>query len=182
MGNTEYAGEILYYDQSIGDSEIGKPGAIKKVNSNCMALEIIEQPFIVTLHGFSGKVINKNYAGTGGQLMDPLWKEVKSKSIKNKGINYWVYDKGEMLFTGVELEQELPEDSKMEMKNIHLTKYARWKHIGSYKTLKSSYDSMHAELAKRNMNSYFPFLEIYGHWTPDENKLETDILFSLIKQ
>jgi len=147
-----------------------------------MALQIIDNPFIVNLHGFSGKVLNKNYAGTGGPLMDAMWKEVKSKGIKNKGINYWVYDKGDMLFTGVELEQQLPADSKLELKKVHLTKYVRWKHIGPYTKLKGSYDSMHDELAKRNMDFYFPFLEIYGHWTPDESKLETDILFSLLKQ
>jgi effector-binding domain-containing protein len=147
-----------------------------------MALEIIDKPFIVNLHGFSGKVSNKDYAGTGRPLMDAMWKEVKSNGIKNKGINYWVYEKGDILFTGVELEQELPADSKMELKKINLTKYVRWKHIGPYTKLKGAYDSMHAELAKRNMDFYFPFLEIYGHWTPDETKLETEILFSLIKQ
>ena len=83
-----------------------------------MPLEIIDNSFIVNLHGFSGKALNKNYAGTGGPLMDAMWKEVKSNGIKNKGINYWVYGKGDMLFTGVELEQELPADSKMESKKV----------------------------------------------------------------
>ena len=147
-----------------------------------MELEIIDTPFSVTLHGYSGKVLNKNYAGTGSHLMDPMWKEIKSKRIKNKGINYWVYEKGEMLFTGVELDQDLPDESKMESKTIYLPKYVRWKHTGPYTTLKQSYDGMHAELSKRNLNFFFPFLEVYGHWTPDESKLETDILFSLVKQ
>ena len=146
-----------------------------------MALEIIDQPFIVNLYGFSGKVLNKNYAGTGSPLMDSMWKEVKSNGLKNKGINHWVYEKGEMLFTGVELEQDIPAGSKMELKKINLPRYVRWKHIGPYTQLKQAYDGMHAELAKRNMDFYFPFLEIYGHWEPDESKLETDIIFSLIK-
>lgn len=114
--------------------------------------------------------------------MDAMWKEVKSRGIKNKGINYWVYEKGEMLFAGVELEEDLPADSRMEAKSVILPKYARWKHVGPYSTLKQSYDAMHAELARRNLDFYFPFLEIYGHWTPDESKLETDILFSLVRQ
>lgn len=147
-----------------------------------MALEIINEPFEVTLHGFSGKVLNKNYGGTGKPLMDAMWKEIKSGGIKNKGINHWVYDRGDMLFTGVELEQDLPAEYKMELKKIHLPRYVRWKHIGPYTNLKQAYDGMHAELAQRNMDFFFPFLEIYGHWTADENKLETDILFSLIKQ
>src|ERR1043165_1119846 len=100
-----------------------------------MSLKIIDTPFKVTLYGFSGKVLNKNYAGTGGPLMDALWKEIRSKEIKNKGINYWVYDKNDMLFTGVELEQDVAE-TPMEVKNIALSSYAYWKHIGPYSKLK----------------------------------------------
>ena len=65
---------------------------------------------------------------------------------------------------------------------VNLTKYAYWKHIGPYTELKDAYDGMNSELEKRILNSYYPFLEIYGHWTEDENKLETEIIFSLIKQ
>jgi effector-binding domain-containing protein len=146
-----------------------------------MALEIIDQPFIVTLHGFSGKVLNKDYGGTGRPLMDAMWKEVKSKGIKNKGINYWVYDKNDMLFTGVELEQDVPADSNLEIKKINLPNYAYWKHVGSYTKLKDAYSAMHSELEKRGTSFYYPFLEIYGHWTNDETKLETEIIFSLTK-
>ena len=144
-----------------------------------MPLEIINKPFSVILHGFSGTVLDKNYAGTGGPLMDAMWKEIKSNGIKNKGINYWVYEKGEMLFTGVELEQVVPENSKLESKKVNLQGYAYWKHVGPYTRLKEAYSDMHSELEKQNINFYFPFLEIYGHWTPDESKLETEILFAL---
>lgn len=147
-----------------------------------MPLEIITQPFSVTLYGYSGKVLNKNYPGTGGPLMDAMWKEIQSKKIKNKGINYWVYEKNDMLFTGVEIDQEAPADISLELKKISLAKYAYWKHIGPYSKLKSAYDAMHTELEKRGVSFYYPFLEIYGHWTNEETKLETEILFSLIKQ
>jgi effector-binding domain-containing protein len=144
-----------------------------------MPLEIINKPFNMSLYGFSGKVLNKNYAGTGRPLMDKMWDEVKSKKIKNKGINYWVYEKDDMLFTGVELDQDPPPDINMELKKINLSKYAYWKHIGSYNKLKDAYSAMHSELEKRKISFYFPFLEIYGHWTADETKLETEILFAL---
>jgi effector-binding domain-containing protein len=147
-----------------------------------MGLEVFDKPFNVTLCGLSGKVLNKNYAGTGKPLMDVMWREVKSKGIKNKGVNYWVYDENDMLFTGVELEQDIPANVKLESKTISLSKYVYWKHIGPYTKLKDAYDGMHSELEKRNLNFYYPFLEIYGHWTNDENKLETEILFSLTKQ
>ena len=146
-----------------------------------MALEIINKPFGITLHGFSGKVLNKDYASAGRPLMDALWKEVRIKEIKNKGINFWVYDKHDILFTGVELEQDV-DDTSLEIKNIALSKYAYWKHIGPYSKLKDAYSAMHIELEKRGINFYYPFLEIYGHWTNDETKLETEILFSLTKQ
>src|SRR5690348_11876731 len=121
-----------------------------------MAVEIINKPFIVTLHGYSGKVVNKNYGQAGMKLMDPMWAEVKSKGIKNKGINYWVYDKDDMLFCGVELEQELPADSKMEVKKINISKYAYIKHIGSYNKIKDAYDQMRAELAEKGIQYYHP--------------------------
>ena len=146
-----------------------------------MSLQIIDSSFTVTLYGFSGKVLNKDYAGTGMQLMNAMWNEIKTKEIKNKGINYWVYEKGELLFTGVELEEDIPDDSRMELKKITLARYAYWKHVGPYTKLKEAYSNMHSELEKRNIGFYFPFLEIYGHWTPDENKLETEILFSLAR-
>ena len=147
-----------------------------------MGLEIIEKPFHVTLFGLSGKVVNKDYGGTGRPLMDALWMEVKSKNIKNKGINYWVYNRNDMLFTGVELDQDLPGDSKLQSMEINLSKYAYWKHIGPYSKLKDAYNGMHSELENRNLGFYYPFLEIYGHWTNDESKFETEIIFSLIKQ
>lgn len=144
-----------------------------------MPLEIINKPFAVNLYGFSGKVLNKDYAGTGRPLMDKLWNELRSKGIKNKGINYWVYEKNEMLFTGAELEQDVPAGTNIELKEIRLSEYAYWKHTGSYTKLKDAYSAMHSELEKRKMNFYYPFLEIYGHWTNDETKLETEIIFSL---
>ena len=147
-----------------------------------MALEIINKPFAVNLYGFSGKVLNKDYAGTGSPLMNKLWNELRSKGIKNKGINYWVYEKNEMLFTGAELEQDGPADSTGELKKINLSSYAYWKHVGPYTRLKDAYSAMHSELEKRKMNFYYPFLEIYGHWTNDETKLETEIIFSLHQQ
>jgi effector-binding domain-containing protein len=144
-----------------------------------MALEIINTPLSVNLYGFSGKILNKDYAGTGRPLMDAMWKEIKSKGIKNKGINYWVYDKNDMLFCGVELVQELTGESNMELKKITLLKYAYWKHIGPYTKLKDAYTAMHKELEKRKISFHYPFLEIYGHWNKDETKLETELLFSL---
>lgn len=144
-----------------------------------MSLQIINTPFHVNLHGFSGKVLNKDYAGAGRPLMDAMWKEIKSKGIKNKGINYWVYEKGEMLFTGVELDQELPVDANLELKQISMTKYAYWKHTGPYNKLKDAYANMHDELERRKIPFHYPFLEVYGHWIPDETKLETEILFAI---
>jgi len=35
------------------------------------------------------------------------------------------------------------------------------------------------ELKKRGFETDLPYVEIYGHWTDDEAKLETELLMSL---
>ena len=50
-------------------------------------LEIINTPLKLDIYGFSGIAVNNDYAGTAFKLMDKMWQIVKSKKIKNKGLN-----------------------------------------------------------------------------------------------
>ena len=54
-----------------------------------MGLEIIDKPFHVTLHGYSGKVLNKNYAGTGSPLMDAKYFTLALESHYRAMWNAW---------------------------------------------------------------------------------------------
>jgi hypothetical protein len=38
---------------------------------------------------------------------------------------------------------------------------------------------MNDELKRRGYETGLPYIEIYGHWTNDETKLETDLLTNL---
>jgi hypothetical protein len=141
-----------------------------------MNLKIIDKHFGLDVYGFSGTAIAKDYAGSAFKLMDKMWKVVKLHNLKNKGLNIWVYDTDERVFAGVELETVPPHDTGLERKSISFAKYAYYKHVGPYNLIKQAGQAMQDELKKSGLTASFPYLEIYGHWTNDETKLETELL------
>jgi len=144
-----------------------------------MNVEIINNPFRINIYGFSGVTIDKNYPGTAFRLMDKMWQIVKSNNLKNKGINIWVYESNEKVFAGVELEETPNHSLGLEPKNITLIKYAYYKHIGPYNLIKRAGQNMTDELKNKGFETSLPYIEIYGHWTNDETKLETELLMCL---
>jgi len=144
-----------------------------------MDIEIITTYLELEVHGFSGTAINKDYAGTAFRLMDKMWKVIKTKELKNKGLNIWVYEPNEKVFAGVELVDNTANDTELEQKNIHLVKYAWCKHVGPYSLIKQTGQNMISELKRNGFEISDPYVEIYGHWTNDESKLETELLMSL---
>jgi effector-binding domain-containing protein len=144
-----------------------------------MNLEIINKNLRLDIYGFSGIAMNKDYAGTALKLMDKMWQTVKSNNLKNKGINIWVYEPNEKVFAGVELNDAPKHDTGLEQKSISLIKYAYYKHIGPYNLIKPVGQKMTNELRNRGFETDLPYIEIYGHWTNDEAKLETELLMCL---
>jgi predicted transcriptional regulator YdeE len=144
-----------------------------------MNLEIINEPLRLDIYGFSVIAINKNYAGTAFKLMDKMWQAVKSNNLKNKGLNIWVYEQDQRVFAGVELNDIPNQDAGLERKNITLLNYAHFKHIGPYNLIKQAGQNMTDELKSKGYETILPYIEIYGHWTNDETKLETELLMSL---
>ena len=144
-----------------------------------MNLEIIYEPLRLDIYGFSGIAINKDYAGTAFRLMDKMWQTVKSNNLKNKGLNIWVYEQDQRVFTGLELNEIPNQDTGLEQKSITLLKYACYKHIGPYNLIKQAGQNMTDELKSKGYETILPYVEIYGHWTNDETKLETELLMSL---
>ncbi len=143
-----------------------------------MNIDIINQLRTVDVYGYSGVAQNRDYAATGLKLMDKMWQTVNAKNLKNKGINFWVYEPGEKMFAGVELT-DVPGETELEHKVVTLTKYGWYKHIGPYHLLKYAGPKMSDELRAMGFEPTLPYIEIYGHWTSDENKLETELLMSL---
>jgi hypothetical protein len=144
-----------------------------------MDVKIIDKPLRLEIYGFSGIAVSKNYAGTAFRLSDKMWKAVKSNGLKNKGLNIWVYEPGENVFAGVELDEIPKPETGLEQKIIQLEKYAYYKHTGPYSLLKQAGQNMTSELKQNGFQTSLPYLEIYGHWTPDESKLETELLMQL---
>jgi len=144
-----------------------------------MNVEIINKPFILHIYGFSGVAVNKDYAGTAFKLMDKMWQVVRSETLKNKGLNVWLYEAGEKVFAGVELNDIPNQDTRLEQKNLSFSKYAYYKHVGPYNLIKQMGQIMRNELKKKGFEACLPYIEIYGHWTNDETKLETELLMCL---
>jgi hypothetical protein len=143
-----------------------------------MDIEIINEPFILNISGFSGVAKNKDYAATAFSLMDKMWQIVKADKLKNKGLNIWVYEEADRIFAGVELDP--PEErAGLELKPMVIEKYARYKYVGPYQFIKQAGLQMKNELSGKGYENKFPYIEIYGHWTPEEHKLETTLIMSL---
>lgn len=144
-----------------------------------MDIEIIHTELEIDVFGFSGVAINNDFAGTAFSLMNKMWQEVKSNNLQHKGQNIWVYESEKRVFAGVELNEESSLSTGLERKQIRLLKYAYYKHIGPYHLIKHVGQRMNDELKSRGYQTVLPYIEIYGHWTEDEAKLETEMFMSL---
>jgi len=144
-----------------------------------MEVEIIDKELRLAISGFSGVALHKDYAGTAFKLMDRMWQLVKANGLKNKGMNIWVYEPNEKVFAGVELEEASEQNIGLEQKNISLKKYGYFKHIGPYSLIKQAGTNMTRELERKGFKVTLPYIEIYGHWSNDESKLETELLMAI---
>ncbi|MFN8314362.1 MAG: hypothetical protein U0289_16280 [Cyclobacteriaceae bacterium] len=145
-----------------------------------MVIEIITEALQLDIYGFGGIATNKDYAGTAFRLSGRMWDLVKSNNLRNKGKNIWVYDSAEKVFAGVELEKPSGDNHGLETMTLRIDKYAYYKHIGSYNLLKHAGQQMRNFLTAQGHEVKLPYVEIYGHWTSDETKLETELLMCLV--
>jgi len=110
-------------------------------------------------------------------LLNRVWPVIKSNSIPNDGINRVVYDADGTIFAGIMLDPSAeanPAAAALEHKTIRLTRYAYWKHTGPYHLIPITGAAMTKALEAQGLKTGWPMLEVYGHWTNDESKLETE--------
>ena len=141
-----------------------------------MTVEIRNEPICFNLHGVTGEVPDRNYARAGFKLMDGLWPVLKEKGIKNTGINYWVYRGATRLSTCVEL---VDATDIFEEVPVRFERHAYYKHIGPYDRLGEAYAAIKRQIAELGLNQTGDYVEKYGHWTDDSDKLETEIFAGL---
>ena len=111
--------------------------------------------------------------------MNKMWDVVKSEGLKHEGKNIWVYEQNEAIFTGIKLIEIPKGGTLLEHKKIGLPKYAWYRHIGPYRHIPQAGLEMKNELISRGFKTSYPYIEIYGHWTSDENKSETELLMNI---
>jgi hypothetical protein len=147
-----------------------------------MHTEILDEPFRVTLFGYGGAIGSDGIGATGKRYMDNMWREVRERGIKTKGINYWIYLPNSAIFTGVELAEPTAEHGTLEKMDVALDRYLRHVHMGDYSTLPQIWPLLFAQLKERKEIPKYPNLEIYGHWNADPSKCETTIVIGLDQQ
>ncbi len=145
-----------------------------------MDIDIITRNLQLDIVGYGTVARNKDYAGTAFGLSRKTWEIIKANELKKKGKKIWISEEGDKVFEGVEGEDHKGGNIYgLEEKKLSLEKYAYYKHIGSYKLIGQAGQTMASELKKQGFEVILPYVEIYGHWTKDENKLETELFMSL---
>ena len=144
-----------------------------------MQIEIIDAPLRISLFGYHGSLDRESVPVVGKRLMDKMWREVQACGLKTKGINHWVYLPDSMMFTGIELAEDVTAVSTLAPLEVSLERYLRHVHTGPYSHLPQIWPQLVDELKQQGEVPAKPSLEIYGHWKEDPSKCETTILIAL---
>lgn len=145
----------------------------------CMNVEVIQKNLDLVLYGFSSEVKDGRNGEVGVKLMEIMFQTFKAEGLEGDGTNVWVYDDADHMFVGMKLKQEPRRGTLMQRKHVSLKKYAYWKHVGSYDMLKEVNEKMRRTMEESGIKYSSPCLEIYGHWTEDQSKLVTEVLFAV---
>jgi effector-binding domain-containing protein len=136
--------------------------------------------FNITLYGYSGEAVNRDWANTGMALMNKMFKEVAAHGLATNGTVVWGYWQGNMMMAGVELPGSLPGGTDLEQRSFELPRYVRIKHIGPYNQIPETFTKAQEYFKNEGIAVGLPYLELYGHWNEDPSKLETDLLWTLV--
>jgi hypothetical protein len=148
-----------------------------------MSPEIRTTPLEYTIHGHSLRHDPaKSFGAEIMTLLGRVWPTIKDNAIPHDGINRVVYDEGCTVFAGVILgtgAEAMPGVAGLERKTVRLTRYAVWKHTGPYHLIPATGAAMNKALEASGHRTGWPMVEVYGHWTSDESKLETETFVAL---
>ena len=147
-----------------------------------MQPEIRTDPVDYVISGHSLKHdLTKQFGNEIITLLGRVWPVIKTENLRHDGINRVVYDGEGMIFAGVVLNGAANSAVAvgLERKAVCLTRYAYWKHVGPYRYLPVVGLSMRKKLEANGVCPSWPMIEVYGHWTNDENKLETETFLAI---
>jgi len=148
-----------------------------------MQPEIRTVPLEYTIYGYGLKHDPaQEYGLEILELLGRVWPVFKTHALPNDGINRVVYDEGCTVFAGVVLDpgaEIMPGAASLERKTTRLTRYAVWKHVGPYSLIPETGAAMTRALEAQGLRTGWPMVEVYGHWTDEESKLETETFVEL---
>ena len=121
----------------------------------------------------------KSYGEEIVGLLNTVWSRLREMDVVQNGINMVVYDPDGTVFAGVEVSEADAKRCGLESRKVKLGRYGYFKHVGPYSKLQETCVRMAEELSTMGHPPTQPIVEIYGHWTDDESKLETEILHSI---
>jgi effector-binding domain-containing protein len=145
-----------------------------------MNIKIVESPLELKLSGVAKTHdAAKSYGDELIELLDVVWKSVKSRGIPTTGINHVIYgDQGE-IFAGVVITVTRVIPEGLSLREIVVKRYAYYKYVGPYAGLPNAHKEMAEEIERLGLVRKAPQIEIYGHWTEDPAKLETELIYAL---
>lgn len=111
------------------------------------------------------------------RLLDGVWPVLRVRGTGHDGINRVLYDADGVVFAGVVVSE--PDDLGLEVREVGVDRYACVKHTGPYSGLGTAYAAIEGVLREKGLRHGYPLMEVYGHWTQDEWKLETEVIFPL---
>ena len=151
-----------------------------------MTPEIRTTPLEYTIVGHSLR--HDPAKGYGEEIMSLLgrvWSVIKSKDITSDGLNRVAYDGDGTVFAGVVLTGDerqtlaIADAAGLEQKPIRLSRYVVWKYVGPYHLIAATGAAMTKALEAQGLRTGWPMVEVYGHWTNDESKLETETFVAI---
>jgi hypothetical protein len=147
-----------------------------------MTPEIRNEPFSVVLYGASRQhQRGACYGDDIRALLDRVWPILRQHSVSNRGLNHVVYGPNDDVFAGVEADIADAQAAALglEKRNVQLDRYAHAKHVGSYSLLPSACESLRKWIELQGYRAAMELIEVYGHWSEDESRLETELIQGL---
>lgn len=117
-----------------------------------------------------------NLATTIGKAIDQVYAFLPNVDVRPWGHNIVLYrDMAMNIEVGVEVARRFESSGPVACSVLPAGQVARTVHVGPYFEMRKGYERLDAWLATNGRQSPGPRWEVYGDWTDDPAKLETEI-------
>jgi effector-binding domain-containing protein len=116
------------------------------------------------------------------ELLDQVWPYVKEHKIQTTGINVVLYrpePEGLQMEAGAWVTSAFPESPQVVQRSTPGGMVATTTHVGPYQGIPAAHDAIAKWCRDNHRERAGPNWEVYGHWTDDPAKLQTDIFHLL---